>query len=461
MSSRALFFAERSSSLRPLQSSIFPMKKLLICGIATVLLVAAAHLVAQVPATKDIATKKNFALKDRPVLTRDNKAVVSLEVDAATKTTVLDGTGRDITQVRATTPNVRQLTLELARHEVVTVLENQVAPSLSPLALGRKYFPGTLVAAVDDPKKSGQLSIFKGSLFIEIQAKPLQWDATAQAYRSGLTVGLEADPDSPVSQATFAKTTVTLKSSGGASVSRAAVEFTRPGVVTDLFVDVKQPAGLAGVAARHGNQTVEDQAEVGQRTAQLALTSAKIRLSGYGLEETTLTVTRLDPQGQPFAGNSPQEVQFSLEGPGKLAETNVTISAAASAATTTLTSESTGATTVRATLGTHSTTVAVTFLFPAVTLMAALAGAVLGGLARGFRLNIRNQTRWARLVGEAVVTALLFTAVVFVGLIADLVPAALARSEVGVFVIAGLAGFIGASVLDSVASKFMPRKTAG
>ncbi|WP_145061512.1 hypothetical protein [Engelhardtia mirabilis] len=270
---------------------------------------------------------------------------------------------------------------------------------------------------------------------------PLRW--SGEAYQTDLTLALQRRDRQGESDWTPPRPLQMAFSDMGLGVELvpSTVEFERAGVAGSRTATLRYRRGPAGsadfsIAGDFDSQPFSYPA--GVTLGSLRLESANPAPLGLGLEQVTLTVTRLAQDGQPWAG--PEALELSVTTGRASGPTQVEIPAGASVAQFVIRTAGTGPLTiaVRA-AGGEAASCELDLGLPWVLLISCLLGGLVGSLLRG--------SRGPRNLGLGVLVGLLAFALATLGIRVTEVDPNQALTEVGAFAITALASLVGVSVL--------------
>lgn len=199
--------------------------------------------------------------------------------------------------------------------------------------------------------------------------------------------------------------------------------------------------------------------DVGADLARISLGVQKPSIPGWGLGKTTLVVTRYAQDGRPFAVSEPMTV--TLAASDGIFPATVEIPADQSQVTVPLRSSGLGTVEVVAKApGAIQDSARLDFVFPWVlfvitTLFGAAGGLLRAGTARKDALP----PRWLKSALEGVLAAIVAVPLVIVGARVITIPPEIVGTAVGALVVAAVAGYGGAAVLDYLYDVFFGRKT--
>ncbi len=176
---------------------------------------------------------------------------------------------------------------------------------------------------------------------------------------------------------------------------------------------------------------------------------------GFGLGTVVVDVVRLHPHGTPAAVDQDTDVSLEISGGARPTEDRVVIPGGESRTRFELRSGNLGPATITALAGGLSDTRTVRQYLPVAPLGAALLGGALGGYSRRFRKNAAVVTSGARIV-EGTLVALVAYAASVLGVGWLHLPAALAATVAGAFLVGALAGFAGVTAIELLTRRLQP-----
>jgi hypothetical protein len=292
-----------------------------------------------------------------------------------------------------------------------------------------------------------------GGLFLRPAVVPLTWNDQVRAYTTELFVGYEFEDGREVTlpvprtvtffaegaNARIQADTVTVRKSGGSGYERVVLS------TGQIEGDTHFTARVSAV------DEMKSSVAVLREPGALNLSLPSTDLPAFGVGSGVLTVSLLARDGFPFATPKPFEVQLTSRGlrqpamvvgePGK------------SSASVDVRTVGFGAGQVLAQSGSFQATLPIRLVFPVATIVAALLGGGLGGLARFLRNRRKGGPLLARRVIEGMLVGLILVGAVWAGLVAIDMSTGALGTPFGAFVLGALSGYLGCVVLDGVAKK--------
>jgi hypothetical protein len=324
-------------------------------------------------------------------------------------------------------------------------------PETKPLVKGSMVFPEKIVIP-------GKGQFYSGQFALLTDKSPLPWKSDAKSYTTAVKIGLES---TGLKKPVKLEPPITIHLTGvNVDVSPNTIQITRLG--QDGFVQTFVSCGRHDASAKvtvHsdlGERSFD--IPVGPHTSQLQVSASERRIFGYGLGTATMTIKRIAEDGRELSESDPLTVNLSADH-GKLDSSSVTIPSGHSRAEVKVRSVGLGAAKISAESDSFKGELSeLQFGFPISYVLSALAGGMLGGIGRYFRVKSRGKNKKPafRLVGEGCVVGFLIVAAVAAGVVIVHLPTTVIGTELGALVIATVAGYVGAPMLDKLKIVFNP-----
>jgi hypothetical protein len=181
-------------------------------------------------------------------------------------------------------------------------------------------------------------------------------------------------------------------------------------------------------------------------------------LPGFGFGTAVLIASQVEEDGTPLASDEARSIQLSAVG-GGIDVTSITIEPGQSVGTIELRPSGIGMLDITASSGAQRSEAAhLDLKWPVIPIVAMLGGGALGGTVSAFRQRRRRQM--LRRSSEGAVLGLLVTLTVLVVPGLASVAARTLGTELGLFVVAALAGFAGVPLVDRAARLVFPSLNA-
>jgi hypothetical protein len=214
----------------------------------------------------------------------------------------------------------------------------------------------------------------------------------------------------------------------------------------------ERPEHELGIFVERGNLRYPFQ--IPRRPGPPALTADSSQLLGFGFSSATLTVHSVEEDGSPLARTADTTFQLLAQG-GRIDVSELTIPGGQQQAKVAIHPHGLGNIEVVAAFGElRSVPVKLELTWPVLPLLAIFAGGLVGGFATTLRQKNRRNVR--RRVVEGVVVGLLISAFSLLVPSFTTLPSWAPRTELGLFVLAALAGFVGMPLLNRASQAMFP-----
>lgn len=295
-------------------------------------------------------------------------------------------------------------------------------------------------------------------LFCSISPRPAPWIERSGNYVTQMKFTVRPTEGTAPSLALPYPITVSLEFDGMIAPNIPTFTIDQAGLEHQKVVELRfkpstmQPKLLV-------RSTISDSDLTLDALPRLELRPARTVLLGFGLEDVTINVAYIRPDGQPAETLSRSDVDIEIQGTARRERTSgVVIPSGGSRAEFDVRSAGLGKVTIKATLGAVSATTELNQRFPTGPLLAALLGGALGGLARRWVKHARQRSAARHLLEGVVIGLVAFVAAVLgVGYLN--LPAAIAATEAGAFLTSVLCGFAGVAVLIALTDRLKAGKS--
>jgi hypothetical protein len=308
---------------------------------------------------------------------------------------------------------------------------------------------------IETRKDSGGASVRTSRPFLTV-AKAITWDAATKRHLATFFFGLDAesgDPgplDSPID----ARFTVTCD-----DVAPAEAQVKAVGPAGYQTITVGCSAAIKNERKTQELEVFVDRGNLSypfslpHRAGAPTLAVDQSRVYGLGFGATELTVRSVEEDGSPLDADADLLAQLVFSG-GGLNASPVTIKRGTQMTTLTLHPRGVGAIAVTAVLRElQSPPLPITLTWPLVPLIAILAGGLIGGLIRAKK---ENRKKLGPVIAQSVLIGLLMTALALILPSIVELPTWALQTELGLFVVSALAGYVGIPLLDRVSSLVFP-----
>jgi hypothetical protein len=288
-------------------------------------------------------------------------------------------------------------------------------------------------------------------------AKAIEWRGDAQRHVAEFLFGLDPErgEPGPMTQPLEARLTVTCNEVEPQAARVAQIGPAGYGVVrVGCSREVKNERRLQQLEVHVDRGTLSYAFQIPRRPGAIALRGSS-QVLGFGFGDLLLTVGRVEEDGTPMKSDAQAEVQLVVD-EGRLDVDAITLRAGAHEARVHAHPPGLGRLSVRALAGAlQSPPLVVELTWPLLAVTSMLLGGTLGGYlcAHVMRKSPRHR-RWRTFEGTMV--GLLVTLIVLVLRSLSLLPDWARETELGLFVLAAAAGFIGTPLLERGVKKLFP-----
>jgi hypothetical protein len=309
---------------------------------------------------------------------------------------------------------------------------------------------------VETQRTASEPAMRTGRPFLTL-ARAITWDASLSRHVAEFLFGLDAEDGEPgpLRQAVDVRFGVSCE-----DVTPARAQIGSIGPLGYDTVKVACSPQVKNERARQylelfaGQGSVRYSFRIPHRPGSMVLTASDQRVIGFGFTTLTLTASQLEEDGSPLVGDEARTLLLTASG-GDIDAAAITIPKGASEAHVEIRPSGIGALELVASSGAaHSAPLRLQLTWPLIPIAAMLAGGAFGGLSS--TLQPRRRKQRARRVLEGSIMGLLVTlTVLLVPSLASL-PARTLGTELGLFVIAAIAGVGGVPLVDRLATLVFP-----
>ncbi|HYP16938.1 MAG TPA: hypothetical protein VEQ65_06975, partial [Opitutus sp.] len=310
---------------------------------------------------------------------------------------------------------------------------------------------GIVVPLVSSADDSQQASSAWFRLTLAASPSPATWDENASAYVTKLTFGLRRPPQIPeairLSQPVLVKLAyegITADELPPLTIEAAGLQYEK---TVELRFRPQTPAPRLLVRS-----TLSDVDVALEALGRLELRPQQRAMLGYGLESVEIVVENVRPHGEPMAVERKTPLVIESDARARVETADVNFEAGAARTVFRVRSAGAGPVTFMATAAGIRGQTTVQQEFPLAPLAGAVLGGALGGFSRRFVKGARRKQA-ARRIGEGIVVATVAFVAAVLGVGYLNLPAAVAATEAGAFLVGALAGFAGVTVLETVGKK--------
>jgi hypothetical protein len=290
-------------------------------------------------------------------------------------------------------------------------------------------------------------------------ARAILWDEERKVHVAELLFGVDPEPGNPTDTALSPPFRARF-SVGCDSVEPAEAEIERVGpsgydivrVACSPAVKNEQPTQY--ITIHVGTGSLRYPFVLPRRPGPPLLIASSSSFPGLGVGSTTLTVKRIEEDGSPIAADQALTIQLVAAGGGTFTPNTLVIPAGQREASVEVRPAGLGAMELTAVLGElRSAPVRLQLRWPWFAMVAMLAGAVVGA----FLSYVRHRRKWSlrRHVADVLSGMLVAAAGLIVPAIAAL-PGWARPTELGFFLIASVAAFLGLDAFEALARRVMP-----
>ena len=310
------------------------------------------------------------------------------------------------------------------------------------------------------PSANAAPSLHQWDLVIAAKRLPALWESESQTYVTELLIWFQGVNTTDNIELTDPVTVEFLARDAGVKPARIQIRKTGvDGIERGVRFEASRHDRVPEVEAVTSGARSKLVIDIGADLAKISLGVQKPSIPGWGLGETTLVVTRYAQDGLPF--ESARSLKVTLEASEGIFPATVEIPAEESQVAVPLRSTGLGTIEVVAKApGTIQDSARVDFLFPwGLCLVTVLFGAAGGLLRAATPRKDAPPPRWWRSALEGAFAAIVAVPLVIVGAPVINVPPEIVGTGVGALVVAAVAGYGGAAVLDYLYELFFGAKT--
>jgi hypothetical protein len=322
------------------------------------------------------------------------------------------------------------------------------------LSQTRTVLPMKVAVSRQTGGSDGPATLLLGEVFLSAVESPLRWNPELKAYATKIAIGVDF-PEHPEIKRLPAPLTLQLLTLN-ATIENSDVIITEAGPpylkVGLKCSDARQESSVTAHHPLVQGKPLKIACAI--ELGELRVDVSDQRVAGYGLGTSKVTVRRLGKDGIEIRDAAPLEVAL-VTTLGKLDSGNtVTIPENRTSVDAELRSVGRGSAEITAeSRNVKSSPRTVTFVFPTGLLVATL----LGGLVGGFGRWLKGKKTWrplaTRLMG-GLAFGILIVAAAYAGIIFLSLPPVILTTELGAFVTAGVAGYLGSVAADKLVRRF-------
>jgi hypothetical protein len=355
------------------------------------------------------------------------------------------------------------LELPVNGRAIVSSEQGKKSAERDPIQVDRKTALPWLV--VETERRGDTQSVRAARPFLTL-AKAITWNAREQLHVAEFLFGLDPEGGAAggLHQPVEARFSV---SCDDVAPALARVEKIGPGgygsvqVKCSPAVKNEQPQQFLAVHVEQGS--LRYPFEIPRRPGPLRLFASALSVPGFGFGSVALTAEQLEEDGSPLRAPAATDLQLNADR-SALDVSGLQIAAGASTATVEVHPRGVGPLAISLARGAlRSEPVLLQLTFPWLALAAMIAGGTLGGVLFLFgpRPKQKSGSLWRkhpalRRAVEGALVGLLVGAFVLIAPGFAIIPAAALSSELGLFVIAAIAGFIGSPLLELAGRALFP-----
>jgi len=287
-------------------------------------------------------------------------------------------------------------------------------------------------------------------------ARAITWDRSQQRHIADFLFGLDPEQGEPgpLDQPLDVRFTVSCDE---VAPAQARVERAGPAGYGSVRVGcspaVKNERPQHHIEVHAGRGNLRYPFQIPRRPGPVTLAASATNVLGFGFGSFVLTVHRVEEDGSPLRAERVARVQLLVSG-GTLDVSELVIARGASSASAELHPRGIGRLEVSAEAeALRSAPIAIELGWPLLPVLAMIAGGWLGGVLSALAPRRRKLRRRAL---EGVLVGLLVTAVVLVLPSFAALPRWVLGTELGLFVLAAIAGFAGTPLVDRAARALFP-----
>jgi hypothetical protein len=364
------------------------------------------------------------------------------------------GNGRiDATQAEAPV-------LELPADSLTIVTSQRGKANIEQEELNSEHKTALPWLVVETQRNPSVSAMRTGRPFLTL-ARAITWDASLSRHVAEFLFGLDAEAGEPgpLRQAVDVRFGVSCED---VTPARAQISSIGPLGYDTVKVacsrEVKNERERQYLELFAGQGSVRYAFRIPHRPGSLVLSASDNGVVGFGFATFMLTVSQLEEDGSPLVAEEARTLQLSSSG-GDIDAAAITIPKGASEASVEVRPSGVGALELSAISGAaHSAPLRLQLTWPLVPIAAMLGGGAFGGFISA--IQPRRRKLRARRIAEGSFMGLLVTlTVLLVPRLASL-PARALGTELGLFVIAAIAGFGGVPLMDRLATAIFPTLAA-
>jgi hypothetical protein len=293
-------------------------------------------------------------------------------------------------------------------------------------------------------------------------ARAITWDASLSRHVAEFLFGLDAEDGEPgpLRQAVDVRFGVSCED---VTPARAQIGSIGPLGYDTVKVacsrEVKNERARQYLELFAGQGSVRYPFRIPHRPGSLILSASDTRVVGFGFATLTLTASQLEEDGSPLASEEDRTLLLTASG-GDVDVAAITIPKGASEARVEVRPSGIGALELGVSSGgTQSVPLSLQLTWPIIPIAAMLAGGAFGGLSSAIQPR-RRKLRARRILEGAIMGLLVTLTVLLVPSLASL-PVRALGTELGLFVIAAIAGVGGVPLVDRLVKTIFPTLSTG
>lgn len=309
---------------------------------------------------------------------------------------------------------------------------------------------------VETQRTPSEPALRTGRPFLTL-ARAITWDAGLSRHVAEFLFGLDGETGEPgpLKQAIDVRFGVSCED---VTPPRAQIASIGPSGYDTVKVacsrEVKNELERQYLELFAGQGTLRYPFRIPHRPGPLVLSSSDDNVVGFGFQTIELTATQLEEDGSPLRAEEAKNLLLSATG-GDIDAATLVIDEGSSDGRIAVRPSGIGDLEIVASSGAlHSAPLRIRLTWPLVPIAAMFAGGALGGVVSAFNPRRRRQ-RNRRIIEGAIMGVLVTLVVLLVPGLASL-PVRALGTELGLFVVAAVAGFAGVPLVDRVAQFVFP-----
>ena len=323
------------------------------------------------------------------------------------------------------------------------------ATNVSVLSSSKAAMPAIIL--ISDATKDTDTAV---ELFLYAESIPLRWNTNAKAYACPLVVGVDVSNGHGSMALPTPLTFQLLAQNCSVSPTRVTVTNTGTAGAQSVTLTCEDPRAEATVTAFYDPSAPRKPLTVPclRELGDIMIEAQPANIFGYGLGTAAITITRLAKDRYELFDT--QNLNVAVTTSKGILRAGTLIRSNDCSARIEFRSIGIGSAFIKARVGPFSDTQSIQFTFPLGIMIGTMLGGALGGCGRIFRHRELLKHRY-RIILEGALCGVLIVAAVAAGVVVFTMPTELVGSELGAFVIAGIAGYTGSVVLDRLKASAM------